>query len=173
MKRLYAFLFLCLLTCGLRAEGGLAPGKTRVVVDTNLAYLALGALSSGADNLFLVLPLELRLPMDERLVLVPSLTFLYFGKGSGLSGGAMFLGECGISWNPGASGPRGWSIEVSPGLAYAFDSRLAGLLLSGGGGYHWLLEKGLFLGLFAGARYVYMEGSLFLPDLKLRLGFAL
>lgn len=144
-----------------------------MVVDTNLAYLTLGALSSGPGNLFLILPLEARLPMEGRLGLVPSLTFLYFGKGPGLLGGAMLLGECGISWSLGASGPSGWSLELSPGVAYALDSRLAGLLLSGGGGYQWLLGKGLFVGLFAGARYVYMEGSLFLPDLKLRLGFAL
>lgn len=173
MRRLCAFIFLCFAVGGLGAEESAAPRKPALVLDTNLAYLALGAISSRADNLFLILPLELRLPLNERFGLVPSLTFLYFGKGSGFSGGAMLVGECGLSFNPGAGGPRGWCLELAPGLAYAFDSRRAGLLLSGGGGYQWLLGKGLFLGLFAGARYVYMEGSLFLPDLRLRLGFAL
>jgi hypothetical protein len=173
MKRLCASFFLCLLACGLRAEGALAPKKPKMVVDTNLAYMALGALSTSADNLFLILPLELRLPTAAGFGLVPSLTFLYFGKGSGLSGGAMLLGECGVSWYPEAWGSSGWCFELSPGIAYAFDSRHAGLVVSGAVGYQWLLVKGLFLGLAAGARYVYMEGSLFLPDLKLRLGFAL
>jgi len=173
MRRLYALIFLCFVAGGLCAEESGYPRRPRLIVDTNLAYLALSALSTNADNLFLILPLEAQLPMNARFGLIPSLTFIYFGKAGSLSGGAMLLGECGISYRPEALGSCGWCFELSPGIAYAFDSRLAGLVVSGGIGYQWLLGKGLFLGLSGGGKYIYMEGTLLMPDLKLRLGLAL
>ena len=173
MRRTLAFIFLCFVACGLCAEESGGSRKPRLIIDTNLAYLSLGALSTNADNLFLIVPLEAQLPINAWLSLLPSLTFISFGKASRLSGGAMLLGECGISYHPEALGSSGWCFELSPGIAYAFDSRLAGLVVSGEGGYQWLLGKSLFLGLSGGGKYIYLDGTLLMPDLKLRLGFAL
>ena len=89
MRRAYAFIFLCLVACGLCAEESGGPRKPRLIVGTNLAYLSLSALSTNADSIFLIVPLEAQLPMNARFSLLPSLTFIYFSKASSLSGGAM------------------------------------------------------------------------------------
>lgn len=164
-----------LLIVSLSAIGAFAEDTTasrKVVLETNLAYLGLSAFSTNGSNMFLVIPLEAQVMISDRISVNPSLTFLYFGNSGGISDGSMLLGECGIGYHSGREVLCGWSAGISPGLAYAFDSKLFAFVLSGELGYQWILGKGLFLGLSGGGKYIWMNGNLVIPDLKLRIGYA-
>ena len=41
------------------------------------------------------------------------------------------------------------------------------------GGYQWILNKGLVLGVMLGGRYIYIDGTMVIPDLALNLGWKL
>jgi hypothetical protein len=84
----------------------------------------------------------------------------------------MVLFDLGASFHFGA-GLQGWVIGLTPGVFYSFDSRLAGFSASIKSGYQWVLEKGLVLGVMLGGRYIYLDGTLVIPDLALNLGWRL
>jgi hypothetical protein len=153
------------IALGLLATGAQAA-EPSFAIASNAAYLGLSAISTNANNVFLVVPLETQIKLSDYLSLNPSLTFVYYGS-------TLLLGECALAFHPEGRGLSGWNLALSPGLAYAFDSRLVGLVVSAEGGYQWVLGRGLLLGLGGGAKFIWINGQLWLPDLKLRLGYCL
>lgn len=147
-------------------------GKPGVALYSNLAYLALTALSAGGSSMFLVLPAEGQIGVSPRLSVNPAVTAIVFGSESTEYGGLMALGECGFYYHTRGPTKSGWKIGLVPGLAYAFDNSLAGFSAGAAAGYQWVLGR-WYLGALAGAREVFMDGSIFIPDLKLLVGVAL
>lgn len=138
----------------------------------NLAYFALTALSAGGANTFLVIPAEAQLGVAPRLSVNPALTAIVFGSPSTLTGSFMALAECGLYYHSRGPSESGWKLGLVPGLAYAFDNGLTGFSAGAAAGYQWRLGR-WYLGALAGAREVFMDGSIFIPDLKLLAGVAL
>jgi len=172
MRRAFAVVVALLIWAPLFAEESGVESRRHWVVSTNLAYLTLSAISTKPTNTFLVLPLESQISLCPRLSVNPALTFLYYHNVADLAPGAMLLGECGIGFHPGLRGLQGWSIALAPGFAYSIDSHLVGIVVSAEAGFQWILGRGLFLGLLGGGRFVHMDGTLVMPDLKFRLGWA-
>jgi len=141
-------------------------------VETNVAYLALSALSTSPKNTFLVLPLKSQIMVTEKISIDPSLLFVYNKNAANEEENFMVLFELGASFHFN-DGLEGWTMGLSPGVFYAFDSRLVGFAAAIKGGYQWVLGKGLVLGLMLGGRYIYIDGTLVLPDLALDLGWKL
>lgn len=163
-------LMMGLITIGASADDRIDSKK--VIIQTNLAYLGLSAISTNGSNIFLVIPLEAQVRISAMFSINPALTFLYFGNSTNQYSGSLILGECGIGYHSGKDTMCGWSAGISPGLTYAFDSKLFGFVLSGEVGYQWVLGKGLLLGLAGGGKYIWMDGDMVIPDLKLRIGYA-
>ena len=157
-------------TVGPFAEDVAHPPK--VALGTNLAYWGLSAISTNGSNIFLVVPLEAQVMIGGTLSVNPGLTFLYYSNSTNKYGGSLILGECGVGYHFGKRSLSGWSLGLSPGLAYSFDSKLFGFVLSAEAGYQWIVGRGLFLGLSSGGKYIWMDGSMIMPDLKLRIGYA-
>jgi hypothetical protein len=169
-KSILVLLIMSFVATGLFAED--AAHHPKVALGTNLAYWGLSAISTNSSSIFLVVPLEAQVMIGEALSLNPGLTFLYYGNSTNKYGGSLILGECGVGYHFGKRSLSGWSVALSPGLAYSFDSKLFGLVLSGEAGYQWTIGRGLFLGLSGGGKYIWMDGYMIMPDLKLRIGYA-
>jgi hypothetical protein len=168
-KNILVLLMMSFATVGPFAEDVAQPPK--VALGTNLAYWGLSAISTNGSNIFLVVPLEAQVMIGGALSVNPGLTFLYYGNSTNKYGGALILGECGLGYHFGKKGLSGWSAALSPGLAYSFDSKLFGFVLSAEAGYQWIVGEGLFLGLSGGGKYIWMDGYMVMPDLKLRIGY--
>ncbi len=169
-KNILVLLMMSFATVGPFAEDVAHPPK--VALGTNLAYWGLSAISTNGSNIFLVVPLEAQVMIGGTLSVNPGLTFLYYGNSTNKYGGSLILGECGVGYHFGKRSLSGWSLGLSPGLAYSFDSKLFGFVLSAEAGYQWIVGRGLFLGLSSGGKYIWMDGSMIMPDLKLRIGYA-
>lgn len=173
MRRIYALSMTAILALAAAipaaADDKAAP---RVSLYTNLAYLGLTALSLGGSSMFFVLPVEAQLGVSGRLSLNPSMTAIIFGNASDSYGGLMGVAECGLYFHSRGPSSSGWKLGFVPGLAYAFDNGLTGLSVGAAAGYQWALGR-WYLGALAGAREVFMDGSIFIPDLKLQLGLTL
>lgn len=172
MKRKAMSLLLLFAAIGIRAEEIAATRDATLAFSTNLAYLTLSAVSTNPRNALIILPAEAQIAITERLSLRPALTFVYSGNSETESPSALLLAECGISFAPWRTGLHGWHLGVSPGIGYAFDSRKVAAVASVEGGYQWRLRQGLFLGVAGGGKYVWQNGSLVMPDLKVRIGWA-
>jgi hypothetical protein len=171
-KILLLALCLCALSHGFAQNGR----SGSVCVGTNLAYLALSALSINANSAMVVLPLDVQVALSEGLTLQPEAVLIHNWRSSGATWDTI-VGQCGLAWHPEGLGLRGWYLGAGLGLAYATDSRSVLLLVNADGGYQWILGQGLFVGLGGGGRLMISlapgGGYLPMPDLKLRLGWAL
>jgi hypothetical protein len=170
MKRSAILFIMCLSTIGELSAEDVADSK-KAAITTNLAYLTLSAVSTNSNNIFLIVPLEAQIMVGNRISVNPSLTFLYFGNPQNNYDGALILGECGVGYHSEKENLYGWSAGISPGLAYAFDAKLFGFVLSAEAGYQWALGNGLLLGVSGGGKYIWMDGDMVIPDLKLRIGY--
>lgn len=144
-----------------------------LAICTNLAYLALSAVSSSPSNAFVIVPIEIQVGLGPNFSLNPAVTIIYFSSARSAYSGVLAVAECGLAFYPAGNSRSGWNVALSPGVAYAFDTRSAGLVVSGEGGWRWLFARHWLCGISLGARYVRMDGDLFLPDVKLRLGWLL
>ena len=138
--------------------------------ETNLAYIALSAVSINQNNIFLVSPLYLQLKIFDYISLNPTLVHIYNNNNKTDTISSMVLFEFGVAFHP-KNTIQGWNFGLHPGLVYSFDSNIAGLSILLNGGYKWLIGKNLILGALAGVRYVYIEGHLIIPDLALKIGY--
>jgi len=149
-------------------------GRFRVeaLVETNTAYLALSALSTNPKNIFLVVPIKSQILVTENISVDPSLLFIYNKSATYSEENLMFLVELGASFHFGGR-LKGWNIVVSPGVLYSFSAQMTGFAAAISGGYQWILNKGLVLGVMLGGRYIYVDGTLIIPDLALNVGWRL
>lgn len=157
------------------AEPSPADGAPSFSLSTNLAYFVFSAFMMNENSFFAVLPLEAEIGLTRSLALRPELGLLVYKEPEIASPSVTYVLDCGLAWYPQNQRPRAWYLAAGPGLGYVSDSGFWLFLLSAEGGYQWLLGKGLLLGAGAGIRYVIMmdgSGSMPLPDLRLRLGWA-
>jgi hypothetical protein len=173
MKKIVVFAFcLCALSSAFAQDGRAGS----VCVGTNLSYLALSALSINANSAMVAMPVDVQVALSDGLTLQPEAIYIHNWRRSGQASGTI-VGQCGLAWHPEGLGLKGWYLGAGLGLAYATDSRSFLLLVNADGGYQWILGQGLFLGLGGGGRLMFSlapgGGYLPMPDLKLRLGWAL
>lgn len=164
-----AIVLFCQCLYSAPAEDGF---RIEALVETNTAYLALSALSTNQKNVFLILPAKSQILVVEYFSVDPSLLFIYNKNATYSEENLMFLAELGASFHLGGR-LKGWTIGLSPGVFYSFDSRLTGFAAAIKGGYQWVFEKGLVLGVMLGGRYIYIDGTMLIPDLALNLGWKL
>lgn len=148
------------------------PFSPSIVLTTNAAYLGLSAISINGSNTLLILPMEAQVAVHRSFSINPSLTFLYFNNTNYSNNGFLILTECGIGYHPEGEKLNGWSLGLSPGIAYAFDAKLAGFVVSVEAGYQKIFGRGFVLGISGGGKYIWMDGDMVIPDLKLRIGYA-
>lgn len=146
--------------------------RVAALVETNTAYLALSALSTSSKNIFLILPVKSQILIAEKLSVDPSLIFVYNKNSSSQEENLMALIELGASFHFGG-GLKGWTIELSPGAFYSFDSQMIGFTAALKAGYQWILNIGLVLGIMLGGRYIYIDGTMIIPDLAVDFGWML
>jgi hypothetical protein len=142
-----------------------------LLIETNTAYLALSALSSNSNNLFLIIPVYMQIPVTSFLSIDPSIVVIHNERVQTSYTGTMMLTELGCSYHPGNRGLYGWSVGLLPGFVCSFDTAQYGFTLSANIGYQWLFDAGLVLGLFVGGRYIYINGTLIIPDLAITAGW--
>jgi hypothetical protein len=150
-----------------------AVASPNLAICTNLAYLALSAVSTSPSNAFVIVPVEVQAGIGGSFTLNPAATVIYFSSARSTYSGVLAVAECGFAFYPAGNSRSGWNVALSPGIAYAFDSGSAGFVLSAEGGWRWLFAPHWLCEISLGARYVRMDGNLFLPDVKLRLGWRL
>ncbi|HPE88977.1 MAG TPA: hypothetical protein P5298_01705 [Spirochaetia bacterium] len=149
-----------------------SDGGAEYSIETNLAYIALGAFSSAGGNVFIVAPLYSQLRVFGRFSVDLAAAYIYNSHPTLETPSAMILAEAGASYHPSAS-IGGWTFGLLPGFVYSFDSRTAGFSASLNCGYKWVIGNGLILGALTGARYVWIDGYIVLPDLAISLGYRL
>jgi hypothetical protein len=152
-----------------------SPSRPTLSFSTNLAYFAFSAFNSGGDNLFLLLPLEAEIGIGASFSIRPEAGLMLNRESGAPSASSTLIVNCGAAWYPQRNRPRGWYLAAAPGIGASFAAGQWLFLLSAEGGYQWLLGRGLLLGLGGGCRWVAMmdgSGSMPLPDLRLRVGWA-
>ncbi len=152
------------------ANGPVEQRNHPVLVESNISYLLLSALSTNAGNVLLVLPIYSQMACTPFVSLDVSFVYIYNRNEKTIEDNSMLLTEAGISIHPGRS-LQGWTIGLLPGLVYSFDSRKAGFSVLMNGGYQWIFGNGLVLGALAGGRYVYIDGYMVIPDIALNIGW--
>jgi hypothetical protein len=149
-----------------------ADGRAEYTIETNLAYITLGLVSSTGGNAFYVAPLYSQLRIFGRFSVDLAATYIFSRDAVLQTPSSMILAEVGASYHPSAS-IHGWTFGLLPGFVYSFDSNMAGFSASLNCGYKWVLGDGLILGALTGLRYVWIDGYLVLPDLAISLGYRL
>lgn len=149
-----------------------ADGGAEYSIETNLAYIALGAVSCTGGNVFIVAPLYSQLRVFGRFSVDLASAYIYNSHPTLATPSSMILAEAGASYHP-SGAIRGWTFGLLPGVTYSFDSRIAGFSISANCGYKWVIGNGLILGALTGARYVWIDGYIVLPDLAISLGYRL
>jgi len=66
---------------------------------------------------------------------------------------------------------NGFTVGLLPGFIYSFDSKRPGFSFSVNSGYQWIIGKGLVVGTLIGGRYIYIDGTLIIPDLSCNIGW--
>ncbi len=172
MRALAMMLIASLIVCAPALQAQEADGGAEYSIETNLAYIALGAFSSTGGNVFIVAPLYSQLRVLGRFSVDLAAAYIYNSRPTLETPSSMILAEAGASYHPSGS-IRGWTFGLLPGLTYSFDSRIAGFSISANCGYKWVIGNGLILGALTGARYVWIDGYIVLPDLAISLGYRL
>ena len=174
MKKMACIILIALLSFASNnttyADGPLEEKHHNVLIESNLSYLLLSALSTNESNVLLVLPLYSQIACTPLVGMDVSLVFIFNENEKTTEDNAMLLMEAGVSIHPNRS-LHGWTIGVLPGLIYSFDSRTAGFSVLVNGGYQWVLGNGLVLGALVGGRYVRIDGYMVIPDIALNIGW--
>jgi len=152
-------------------QGKAEAPKPGVIVETNLAYWALSAISHSESNLLAIIPLYSQICLSDDLSLDASVVYIFNRNSKTANSGSMLLTEIGMSFHPFGNGLPGWTMGILPGILYSFDSNIVGLAISANAGYQWIIDERIVVGALIGGRYIYVGGTLALPDLAINVGW--